>query len=250
MVVNDLGKIAVIAGILGALLIFGLLLQTPEPERALVASDQTVTEEPPPEVTVLPPMSLELLDPIYSEKAVFHDDTLRIAFNASFVEDGVQSRLPFWLHNVSDDVITVLWDRCSIQLPSGNTFNVVSESAMTTFVPGEAISVAPTGDLFDAVIPVSEIDWEAEGGPDISTGVFDQGTFTFVLAIERSAGLTSCIEAPPSTLAPRRGAATDAMQWHDATECAEAANPASAQGGAMPQSAREIVYYTFRFIIR
>lgn len=114
---NDLGKIAVIAGIMGALLLFGVFMQTPKP--VVVEPVPVVIEAPVAEVTILPQQTLEMLDPVYSEKAVFQDRTIRIAFNGAFTEDGVESRLPFWLHNVSDDVINILWDRCSIQLPSG-----------------------------------------------------------------------------------------------------------------------------------
>jgi len=218
--VNDLGKIAVIAAIMGALLLFGLLLNPIEP--ATVERQPAVVQEPVTEVTVLPPTSLEMLDPIYSEKAVFQDDTIRIAFNISHTEEGVESRLPFWIHNVSDDVICILWDRCSMQLPCGNTVHVINEDG---FAYGASISVAPGGDLFDAVIPVTEIVWEEE--PIVSTGVLDQATFTFVLAIERGA---------PQT---------------DGT----AAAPVDRRSGCGPivttvATDREIIFYTFRFVIR
>ena len=220
---NDLGKIAVIAAIMGALLLFGLLAYRPAP-----AADERELEviEEPAEVTVLPPTSLEMLDPIYSEKAVFQDDTIRIAFNISHTEEGVESRLPFWIHNISDDVISILWDRCSIQLPCGNTVNVVNEEGPAY---GGSISIAPSGDLFDAVIPITEIAWEDEE-PIISTGILDQATFTFVLAVERGAAgspMAHCITEPQPAL------------------------PA----GCEPEvktiaGGREIVFYTFRFVIR
>jgi len=219
-----LGKVAVIAAIMGALLLFGILLNRPEPvvaERELAPVEEPVATE----VTVLPPTSLEMLDPIYSEKAVFQDDTIRIAFNVSHTEEGVESRLPFWLHNISDDVITILWDRCSIQLPCGNTVNVLNEEGLAI---GGSISVAPAGDLFDAVVPVTEIVWEDD--PIVTTGVFDQGTFTFVFAVERG------IPGAPTAhrMAPARG---EQMPGCEPT--------VTTIGGE-----REIIFYTFRFVVR
>jgi len=210
--VNDLGKIAVIAGIMGALLLFGLMLSPSGPET--IEPEAVVPEEAVTEVTVLPPTSLEMLDPIYSEKAVFQDETIRIAFNISHTEDGVESRLPFWIHNISDDVISILWERCSIQLPCGNTVHVINEEGLAF---GGAISIAPAGDLFDAVIPITEVAWEDD--PVISTGILDQATFTFVLAIERGVpqgGMPPGCEPVPTSKAQER----------------------------------EVAFYTFRFVIR
>ena len=220
---NDLGKIAVISAIMGALLLFGLLVY--RPEHTAVEPAPEVVEEAAAEVTVLPPTSLEMLDPIYSEKAVFQDNTIRIAFNISHTEEGVESRLPFWLHNISNDVIVVLWDRCSIQLPCGNTVNVINEEG---FAYGGPISVAPAGDLFDAVIPISEISWEEE--PIVSTGVLDEATFTFVLAIERG--------TPGAPMAHRTGSGRAELP----PGCEPAVTTIAGE--------REIVFYTFRFVIR
>jgi hypothetical protein len=222
--VNDLGKIAVIAAIMGALLLFGILLNRPQP--AVVTEETVPVEEPvATEVTVLPPTSLEMLDPIYSEKAVFQDNTIRIAFNVSHTEEGVESRLPFWIHNISDDVISILWDRCSIQLPCGNTVNIVNEEGPSS---GDSISIAPAGDLFDAVVPVSEI---VEGDePSVTTGVFDQGTFTFVLAVDRG--------VPGAPAAHRVGSPQGGLP----AECEPAVTTVAGE--------REIVFYTFRFVVR
>ena len=219
---NDLGKIAVIAAIMGALLLFGLLVYQPEPaaEPAIEPIEEAVTE-----ITVLPPTSLEMLDPIYSEKAVFQDGTIRIAFNISHTEEGVESRLPFWIHNISDDVVSILWDRCSMQLPSGNTVNVVNEEGLAY---GGSISIAPGGDLFDAVIPITEIVWEEE--PIVSTGVLDQATFTFVLGVERG--------VPGVSTAHRMGSYRGDLPQG----CEPAVTTIAGE--------REIVFYTFRFVIR
>jgi hypothetical protein len=221
--VNDLGKIAVIGAIMGALLLFGLLLNPPE--RSVGDVVAPVQEPVMTEVTVLPPTTLEMLDPIYSEKAVFQDDTIRIAFNISHTEEGVESRLPFWIHNISDDVVSVLWDRCSIQLPCGNTVNVINEEGLAY---GGSISIAPAGDLFDAVIPVTEVIWGDEA--IVSTGVLDQATFTFVLAIER--GVPG---APPA---------------HQMSGTRGEMLPGCDPGVTIPSRDREIVFYTFRFVIR
>ena len=238
---NDLGKIAVIAGIMGALLLFGVFMRAPDP--VVVEPVPVVVEEPAVDVTILPQQTLEMLDPVYSEKAVFQDGAIRIAFNGAFTEDGVESRLPFWLHNVSDDGINILWDRCSIQLPCGNTVNTVNEGGQDflAFV-GRTISIAPAGDLFDAFIPVSEITW-TDDGPYLTTNVLDEGTFTLVLAIERAAGGDwGMMRQRMAQQRPEPGC----------PECEE--TEVVMPGGremAMPMTrGREIVYYTFRFVLR
>lgn len=224
--VTEYGKVAVIAGIMGALLLFGLFMHAPAPVTPAPVSEPVTVVEPVTEVKIVPRQSLEMLDPIYSEKAVFSDRTIRVSFQASITEDGAESRLPFWIHNVSGDVINILWDRCSMQLPDGNTVNVVNENSQNLFaLGGRTISIAPSGDLFDAFIPISEIVWTDEGA-DLTTHVFDRGTFTLVLAVERAIPLDPC--APPV----QPGCDGVAMMRIPASE------------------GREIVYYTFRFLLR
>ena len=238
---EDLGKIAVIAGIMGALLLFGLFMASNEPvvvEPVVVP----VVEEPVVEVAVLSQQTLEMLDPVYSEKAVFHDETIRIAFDGSFNEDGIESRLPFWIHNVSSDVINILWDRCSIQLPCGNTVNTVNEAGPDYFAPvGRTISIAPAGDLFDAFIPVSEIIWTDET-PYLTTDVLDDGIFTLVLAVERAVG-SGCVAMPMDRIGqPELGCDPG---------CEAAVVRPEGHKMDMPKAeGREIVYYTFRFVVR
>ena len=231
---DQLGKVAVVAAIMGAILLVGVLM-TPSNEPAVV--EPVVSEvETPEEVTVIQEETLELLDPIYSEKAVYQDGTIRIAFDASYTSEGLESRLPFWIHNVSGDVINVVWDRCSLQLPEGNTVKIVSESDLGLFGGmGETISIAPSGDLFDAIIPVTEISWTDDGW-DLSVDVLDQGTFSFVLAVERATGRKmkkdDCDE--PQMMRGER-----AEQMREATQ------------RIVPLcDKRELVYYTFRFIVR
>jgi len=233
--VTDLGKFAVIGAIMGALLLVGLLMQ---PAKVLTEVPVLVETTPAPVTTVLEPLSIELLDPIYSEKGVFQDSTIRVAFDVAQDEVGVETRVPFWLHNTSHGVINVLWDRCSIQLPGGNTVVVVSEEGLK-FGTGGAISIAPAGDLFDALVPLSEMTW-TDMGYDFSYGVLDQGIFTVVLAIERDkvAALGPvCVE---QAVAPAGACGEPAVVEVEtrplrAMECADG---------------REVVYYTFRFIIR
>lgn len=227
---NDLGKVAVIAAIMGAILLVGLIVAPIG--GGSDAEPVAVEEKPAQDVTVLQEDTLEMLDPVYSEKAVFQDGTIRIAFDASYTDEGLESRLPFWLHNVSGGVINVLWDRCSIQLPGDNTVKVVSEEALAQLGgPAETISVAPSGDLFDAVIPICEYAWEDDGSWAVSTGVLDAGTFTLVLAIE-------CDQFRP------RGLTTG-----DTCEMETGQMP---YGKRIEQicGGREIVYYTFRFVVR
>jgi len=228
--VTDLGKYGVIAAIMGAILLMGVVFYTAP------STDQQATVAPT-VVATLP--SLEMLDPVYSEKGVFQDDTIRIAFDVSFVDDRAESRLQFWLNNVSDDAITILWDRCSIQLPDGNTVQVLSEGSLDDFIPlGRVITVAPGGDLFDAAVPITEISSDGAGGWSLTRGILDSGAFTFVLAIERG------VPCPTGLNADRIRRQIQADGCDGATK---------AIGRAFLEHAlnrREIVYYTFRFVIR
>jgi hypothetical protein len=178
---DDIVKIGIIVAVMGALVLGGVALRS----TTTVPEDMGAVETT--EINVLPPKSLEMLGPIYSEKAVYEDDTIRISFDAAYTADGVESRLPFWLHNTSDDVVTILWDLCSIQLPSANTVNIVHEELLNLFGPlsSPPISIAPGGDLFDAVLPLSEVDW-IDDDWSVSSSVLDQGPFLFVLALETS----------------------------------------------------------------
>ena len=224
---------------MGALLIAGLFLRPTDTE---VSVEPVVIEEPVEVVepiTILPQETLELLDPEYSEKGVYQDRTIRVAFNASYSEEGIESRLPFWIHNVSGEVINVLWDRCSLQLPGGNTVSIVNEQNVTYLgMPVGAISIAPEGDLFDAVIPVSEVTWTDEGW-SLSHSVLDQGMFTFVLAIERSARCPAI--GAHEGRGPREEIAAP-------TGCEP--EPLGRAIGMKGCTGREIVYDTCRFIVR
>jgi hypothetical protein len=232
---DDLIKLTVVGAIMGALLLAGLLIQpattTTSAQAEPAAATTTVRE-----VTVVHNASLEMLGPIYSEKAVFQDENIRISFHASFGADGVESRLPFWLYNLSDDVVTILWDRCSIQLPQGNTVKVINEEGLK-YPGGTGISVAPAGDLFDAVIPVSEITW-TDTDWTVSNGVFDQGTFTFVLAIEK--GTTYIAPKPASTCAEPSTSVPGRIE--------QMIRPGAPTTTCDPES--QIIYYAFRFVIR
>ena len=88
---EDLGKIAVIAGIFGAILLAGVLAAPPARDPEPTPEPVVIVEEP---VTVLQEDTLEMLDPIYSEKAVYQDEVIRISFDASYVDEGLQSHLP------------------------------------------------------------------------------------------------------------------------------------------------------------
>lgn len=235
---TDLNKVLVISAIMGVLLIAGLLMYPSNPEPAPV---EPVVEEPVADVAVLPQASLEMLDPIYSEKAVFNDDTVRIAFDAELTEDGANSILPFWIHNLSDDPIAILWDRCSIQLPNGNTVKIINEQTLAHGTMSDTIIIAPKGDLFDAVIPVSELAWE-EDGWSVTNGVLNAGAFTFVLAIE----VIDCPEWHMPEPCPPRDNACDTEE-----PCGP---PRDACGRPVCEFATcgepVIAYYTFRFVIR
>ncbi len=156
-----------------ALLIGGLALNQPAPS-------------PTPDTQAsVPQKTLEMLAPVYSEKGIFQNDTIYVSFKASI--DGnntVESRIPIWIHNVSSDAIVMLWDRCSITLPNGNTVPLVPESRLTsTEELPHVLTIAPDGDLFDALIPVTEIT-RTDRSYTLSTGVLDQGPFLLTLAME------------------------------------------------------------------
>ena len=178
----DIGKLAIIAAIFGVLLVGGLFInqqQAPAPETAPVV-DQT------PAVQAAPQLSLEMLGPVYSEKAVYQDGLIRMSFKTPLTDNGIESDLPFWLHNASGEVITVLWDRCSLQLPSGNTVNIVNRGpagAIADSLADRLISIAPGGDLFDTIVPISEIT-QVDGELALTTDVLSQGPFQFVLALQ------------------------------------------------------------------
>ena len=178
----DIGKLAIIAAIFGVLLVGGLFInqqQVPAPEPAPVV-DQA------PAVQAAPQLSLEMLGPVYSEKAVYQDGLIRMSFKTPLTDNGIESDLPFWLHNASGEVITVLWDRCSLQLPSGNTVNIVNRGpagAIADSLADRLISIAPGGDLFDTIVPISEIT-QVDGGLALTTDVLSQGPFQFVLALQ------------------------------------------------------------------
>jgi len=180
----DIGKLAIIAAIFGVLLLGGLYINQ---EQAPELAPQPVVEQPVvEEAPVAPQLSLEMLGPVYSEKAVYSDDLIRISFKTPLTDNGIESALPFWLHNASGDVITVLWDRCSLQLPSGNTVNIVNkgpEDGVKLPLTGRTISIAPGADLFDTIVPVSEVS-KTDTAWALTTDVLNQGPFQFVLALE------------------------------------------------------------------
>jgi len=179
-------KIGIVAAIMGALLLGGLAMRytTAVPK---VEEVTEVTEE-----SFLPLPSLEMLDPVYSEKAVFADCGIRASFEPFYTSDGdVESKLAFWLNNATEDVIAVDWNRCSMQLPSGDTVNVVHEEQVGIYKTAISplTTIAPNSDLFSTVFPVSEVDWTAEEW-SVTSGVLEQGPFKFVLALETAEGLT------------------------------------------------------------
>lgn len=148
------------------------------------------------EINVLPEKKLELLDPEYSEKAVYADCNVRVIFEISQAPAGVESKLSFWLHNLTNEVITVVWDRCSMQLPNANTVNIIHEGQapndpwrfMTRSGSFPPTAIAPHGELFDTVIPISEISLNEASDRDaafsVTADLLDEGPFMFILAME------------------------------------------------------------------
>ena len=167
---NDTVKLIVFGVAMAVLLIGGIAMNHPTPT---------------PQVST-PQKSLEMLAPVYSEKGIYQDDAIHVSFKALINSDNqVESRIPMWLHNVSADAIVVNWDRCSLQLPNGNTVHVVPAAWLTASqsVP-HVITIAPGGDLFATLIPVTEIKRATDGTYTVSTEVLDKGPFFITLAIE------------------------------------------------------------------
>lgn len=130
--------------------------------------------------------ALRILSPCFSREAEYSDCYIQVTFEPSYDVDGrAESRLAFWLRNTSAQVIAVVWDRCSIQLPDGDTVNVVHEDQLGALGTASSppTTLAPGGDLFDAIFPVSEMAWTGEGWI-LSSGVLDQGPFSFILALD------------------------------------------------------------------
>ena len=201
-----------IAGVVVGVLILGSALVGPAPEPTVVKTTDI-------DVNVFPSRRLEMLSPEYSEKAAYGDDLIRVHFDLSQNEQGIESKLIFGLHNNSEQPIAIIWDYCSIQLPDGNTANIVhkGQRAIHAGLPSVPTSIAPGGDLFDVLVPSSEIvplsmDWfmafsadegklvaiSAETGETLDEGIFmtflaDEGRFVAytsgdALTVARSIG--------------------------------------------------------------
>lgn len=129
---------------------------------------------------------LRMLSPFFSQTATYGDCVIEVSFDGSYTADGkVESRLPLWLHNTSNSVIAVVWDRCSLQLPNGDTVNILHEDQLGSFGTASSppTTLAPGGSLVDAVFPVSEVEWTDRGWV-VSSGVLDRAPFSFILAID------------------------------------------------------------------
>jgi len=146
-------------------------------------------------ILVTPLRHLEMLDPIYSEKAVYADDTIMIAFKVPLTEEGIaKSELGFQLENRSESVIQVVWDECSIQLPGADTVNIMHEETRydSRSFSTPPTSIAPGGDIIETVVPISEVcrDEDTEQWY-ITDDILDNGEFFFVLAIRETGNLCS-----------------------------------------------------------
>jgi hypothetical protein len=180
--VSDTVKMGLVFAVMGLLVLGGMSMRP---------LSTKVTE-----INVLPEKKLELLDPEYSEKAVYADCNVRVIFEISQAPTVVESKLSFWLHNLTNEVITVVWDRCSMQLPNANTVNIIHEGQapndpwrfMTRSGSFPPTAIAPHGELFDTVIPISEISLNEASDRDaafsVTADLLDEGPFMFILAME------------------------------------------------------------------
>jgi len=189
---TDAAKLLIVGAIMAVIALGSTLMEPAVTEVTEVATDI--------DVNLFPPRRLEMLNPLYSEKAAYGDDLIRVHFDLSQNERGVESKLVFGLHNNSMQPIAVIWDLCSMQLPDGNTSNVIhkGQRAIHAGLPTVSTSVAPGGDLFDVLVPTSEIlplsmDWflafSADNGRLVAVSTetgetLDEGLFMVFLADE------------------------------------------------------------------
>lgn len=102
----------------------------------------------------------QMIEPIKSETLQFSDETISIDFSFPKEDFGQHKRISFLLSNRTDQAISIIWDACSITLPSGQTSQVIHEGirymhkqepmAPTTVPPGASIqeSVIPTVNIY------------------------------------------------------------------------------------------------------
>lgn len=161
------------------LVIFGVAVA------ALLIGGIAMNQSAPIPQVATPQKTLEMLGPVYSEKGIYQDDVIHVSFKALINKSNkVESEISMWLHNVAGNAIVVDWDRCSLDLPNGNTVHIVPKAWLTAprALP-HVITLAPGGDLFATLVPVTEI-YRANGTYTISTEVLDKGPFLLTLAIE------------------------------------------------------------------
>ena len=213
-------KLGVVAGLMVLLLILGSA-ETPETSSPVpIAQEvQAELEGDTPRVSVTSArsshrLSLEMLEPVYSEKAAFSDGLIRIRFRVTEGELGIPTALYFTLSNESDGVILLHWQKSSMELPfgdisqvlhKGQTYNDRSDYLSTTAIP-------PGSDLHDVIVPIDSLSWEPSHCPEppyaavldtrkdltlsdcgwrVSSGVLSRARFGLVLALE-TAGV--CVE--------------------------------------------------------
>ncbi|UCF10058.1 MAG: hypothetical protein JSW65_08380 [Candidatus Bipolaricaulota bacterium] len=179
---DDALRIGIVAGLMTLLLLMGLALRPSEPEAEEPLPVAEVVQEE--DCAVIQDLTLEMLDPVYSEKAVFDDGLIRASFDVAQSADGIESGLSLWLHNSTDDAIVVHWDLCSFQLPDSDTVNIVHEDQAGEFAEWlpSTLTLGPGGDLFTTIYPIGDV--EMLEGWCGSFGVLTEGPFSFVLAIE------------------------------------------------------------------
>jgi hypothetical protein len=93
------------------------------------------------------------------------------------------------------------------------------------------------------MIPMSAVTW-SEMGYDFSYGILDQGIFTIVLAIERDKPTMGAHACAKQMVAPGDGCGAPIVVQVETGPACPAPCPMGCADG------REVVYYTFRFIIR
>jgi len=257
---NDATKL-LIAGVIIAVIALGSVLIEPAVETTVVKT--TVEKTTDIDINLFPPRRLEMLSPAYSEKAAYGDDLLRVHFDLSQNEEGIESKLIFGLHNNSEQPITIIWDYCSIRLPDGNTCNVIhkGQRAIHAGLPTVPTSVAPGGDLFDVLVPSSEIvaistDWflsfSADDGKFVAISAdtgkpLDEGIFMTFLADEGRFVAYTSGDALTVTRTIGKDMTPLGTGWSVTTDILEAGTFSFLLA---VEVAGDLRYYNFEFVIR
>lgn len=109
--------------------------------------------------------AFELIAPIESSSLQFQDELIVIRFLFA-KESGRYKRIVFRLVNISDTVIAIDWNGCSLTSPSGEASGVVHEGVrfmnVTDYIP--PTTIPPGSRITDSAIPTSSVSYSSSYG--------------------------------------------------------------------------------------